>query len=212
MNNYGKKNNNKLVFYYGAMDSGKTREILRVIYSKRDDDFYPMTIKPSRDTKGDDCITSRDGSFVKVDLLINDEDNIYFEMTKYLIENPVDLIIVDEAQFLKSEQIDQLGDIVDELGIDVYCYGLLTDFKGNMFEGSKRLIEISDDKIEIERECKCGRKKLYNSRILNGFIVLDGEQIGIDGDDSQNYTYVPYCRQCYKRLVKEKKIFDKKGN
>ena len=212
MNNYGRKNNNKLVFNYGAMDSGKTREILRVIYSKKDDGFYPITIKPKRDTKGDDYITSRDGSSIRVDLLIDDKDNIYYEMSKYLIDNPVDLIIVDEAQFLNKEQIDQLGDIVDELGIDVYCYGLLTDFKGNMFEGSKRLIEISDDKIEIERECKCGRKKLYNSRMLDGFIVLDGEQIGIDGDKNQNYSYVPYCRQCYKRLIKERKVLETKGN
>ena len=189
MNNYGRKNNNKLVFNYGAMDSGKSREILRIIHSKKDDDFYPITMKSSRDSKGDDTITSRDGSSIKVDLLIKEEDNIYLEIAKYLLDNPVDLIIVDEAQFLKKEQIDQLGEIVDELGIDVICYGILTDFQGNLFEGSKRLIEISDDKIEIERECKCGRKKLYNARMLDGNIVLEGEQLGIDGKINEVYKH-----------------------
>ena len=208
MNNYGRRNNNKLVFNYGAMDSGKSREILRIIHSKKDDDFYPITMKSSRDSKGDDTITSRDGSSVKVDLLVKDNDNVFLEVAKYLLDNPVDLIIVDEAQFLRKEQIDQLGEIVDELGIDVICYGILTDFQGNLFEGSKRLIEISDDKIEIERQCKCGRKKLYNARMLDGVIVLDGEQIGIDGNI--NERYVPYCRQCYKRLIKEKRFIERK--
>ena len=207
MNDYGRKNNNKLVFNYGAMESGKTREIIRVVYSKKEDDFYPVVMKPSRDTKGDKKIVSRDNSSVDVDILIKEDDNIYFEITKYILEKPIDYIIVDEAQFLKKKQIDQLSEIVDELGIDVICYGLLTDFQGNLFEGSKRLIEISDDKIEMERECRCGRKKLYNARMLDGVIVLDGEQIGIDGNI--NEQYVPYCRQCYKRLIKERNLSSK---
>ena len=207
MKNYNKKNNNKLIFNYGAMDSGKTREIMRIIYSKKDDGFYPVLMKPDKDSKGNDTIVSRDKSSLKVDILIKNKDNVYLEISKYILDNPVDLILIDEAQFLNKEQVDQLSDVVDELGIDVICYGLLTDFKGNMFGGSKRLMEISDDKIEMERECRCGRKKLYNARMLDGFIVLDGEQIGIDGNI--NETYVPYCRQCYKKLVKERKAIDK---
>ena len=200
----------KLYFFYGAMNSGKTTRILQCAYNYEEQGMHPIIMKPKIDTKGNDYIVSRIGSKRKVDFLIEKKANIYDIIVEKFTN--VDLIIVDEAQFLNKEQIDQLGDIVDELGIDVYCYGLLTDFKGNMFEGSKRLIEISDDKIEIERECKCGRKKLYNSRMLDGFIVLDGEQIGIDGDKNQNYSYVPYCRQCYKRLIKERKVLEKKGN
>jgi len=196
------KNNNKLIFYYGAMGSGKTRDILKILYSKKEDGFYPILMKPARDVKGDEKIISRDNTTFKVDFLIKEEDNIYYEISKYILDYNVDYILVDEAQFLNSKQIDELSDIVDNLGIDVICYGLITDFQGNMFEGSKRLLEISDDKLEMERQCTCGRKKLFNARMLNGNIVLDGEQLGIDGKINEEYK--PVCRQCYKKLIREK--------
>ena len=197
---------NKLVFYYGAMGSGKTRDILKLLYSKKEDGFYPVLMKPKRDVKGDDTVISRDNTSFKVNFLVGENDNVYFEIAKYILNYNVDYILVDEAQFLSKAQIDQLSDIVDELGIDVICYGLLTDFRGNMFEGSKRLMEISDDKIEMERQCTCGRKKLFNARMLGDLIVLDGAQVGIDGKIEEEYR--PVCRQCYKKLIREKRSRD----
>jgi len=202
-------NNSKLIFNYGAMSSGKTKELLKKWYSKREDGFYPIIMKPFKDDKGEDTVVSRDGSFAKVDFLIKDTDNIYFLIFKYILDYNVDYIIVDEVQFLTSAQIDQLGDIVDTLGIDVICYGLLTDFLGNIFDGSKRLIEIADDRIEMERQCVCGRKRLFNARFVNDEFVLDGDQVAIDG---KNVSYKSVCRQCYKRLVKEKNLIDKEIN
>lgn len=200
-------NDRKLIFNYGAMNSGKTKELLKVWYSKKEDGFNPVIMKPLRDDKGDDTVVSRDNSYAKVDFLIRDIDNIYFEITKYILDNNVDFVIVDEVQFLTSEQIDQLGAIVDELGISVICYGLLTDFLGHMFDASKRLMEIADDRIEMERQCVCGRKRIFNARFVNNEFVLDGEQVAIDG---KNASYKSRCRQCYKRLVKEKNMRDRK--
>lgn len=195
-------NNSKLVFYYGAMNSGKTKELLKKWYSKKEDGFNPIIMKPFKDEKGADTVVSRDGSSAVVDFLIKDTDNIYFLISNYVLEYNVDYIIVDEVQFLTSIQIEQLSDISDVLGIDVICYGLLTDFRGLLFDGSKRLIELADEKIEMERQCVCGRKRLFNARFVNDEFVLDGEQVAIDGKD---VSYKSVCRQCYKRLVKDKK-------
>jgi thymidine kinase len=201
-------NNNKLVFNYGAMGSGKSSDAINLWYSKIEDKFYTIVLKPIKDTKGDNTIVSRNGNSIKVDYLIREEDNIYYEICKHILDIPIDVIIVDEAQFLTKEQVEQLGDIVDSFGIDIVCYGLLTDFQGNLFEGSKRLIEIADDKIEIERQCSCGRKKGFNARFLDGEIVLEGEQLGIDGKINEKYE--PCCRQCYKKFIREKRVNDRK--
>ena len=192
--------NNELTFYYGAMGCGKTRELLKVMHSKTEDGFNVIIMKPQLDKKGGNSISSRDESKYKVDFLIKKEDNIYLEISKYLIDNNLDFILVDEAQFLESHHIDELADIVDILGISVICYGLKADFKGDLFRGSKRLLEISDNIIEMERQCSCGRKKIYNMRLENGIPIFDGEQIAIDGIDA---TYEATCRNCYKKLKKK---------
>ena len=200
-------NNSKLVFNYGAMNSGKTKELLKVWYSKKEDGFYPVIMKPMKDDKGDDTVVSRDNTFAKADFLIKDIDNIYFEISKYILLHNVDYVIVDEVQFLTSEQIEQLSDIVDEFGIDVICYGLLTDFQGKMFDASKRLMEIADDRIEMERLCVCGRKRIFNARFVNDEFVLEGDQVAIDGKSAE---YKSRCRQCYKRLVKQNNTKNKR--
>lgn len=190
----------ELNFYYGPMGCGKTRELQKILYSKREDGFYVAVLKPKIDKKGNDQIVSRDNSKYKVDFLVDKEENIYIEICKYLIENNLDFLLIDEAQFLSSKQVDQLSDIVDILNINVFCYGLKADFKGELFEGSKRLIEISDNIIEMERKCSCGRKKIYNMRLENNIPVFDGKQIAIDGQEA---TYEAKCRNCYKKLKKK---------
>lgn len=190
----------ELDFYFGPMGCGKTRELLKTAYSKKEDGFYVAILKPKVDKKGDDFIVSRDNNKHKVDFLVDKKDNIYVEICKYLIDNNLDFLLVDEAQFLTKEQVEELSDIVDILNITVICYGLKSDFKGELFEGSKRLIEISDNVREIERQCSCGRKKIYNMRLENGIPVFDGDQIMIDGIEA---TYEAKCRRCYKKLKKE---------
>lgn len=190
----------ELTFYYGAMGCGKTRELLKVRHSKIEDGFDVVVMKPQVDKKGGNNIISRDGVKVKVDFLVKEKDNIYLEISKYLVSHNLDFVLVDEAQFFSKKHIDELSDVVDILGISVICYGLKADFKNELFEGSKRLLEISDNIIEIERQCSCGRKKMCNMRFLSGKPVIEGEVVAIDGIDA---TYEAKCRYCYKMEVRK---------
>lgn len=187
----------KFEFYYGAMGSGKTREIFKVWHSKCEDGFNSIVMKPSKDKKGEDCIVSRDNGRIKVDFLIGENDDIYKIIAMYLVDNNLDTILVDEAQFLSAKHIYQLSNVADILGVDVICYGLLTDFQGNLFEGSKALIEWDAKLIEIKRQCKCGNKNAFNARYINNVFVFDGDQVAIDGVDA---SYEAVCRKCYKML------------
>lgn len=189
----------ELTYYYGAMSCGKTRELLKIKHSKTEDGFHVIIIKPHLDKKGGNYIITRDKMKEKVDFLIKEKDNIYLEISKYLVKHNLDFILVDEAQFLEEHHIDELSDIVDILGISVICYGLKADFKGTLFKGSKRLFEVADSIIEMERQCRCGRKKIYNMRMINNVPIFDGEQIAIDGIDAE---YIAVCRHCYKEAQK----------
>ena len=107
----------------------------------------------------------------------------------------IDWFLVDEAQFLSSEQVDQLARIVDDYGSNVICYGLRTDFKSHLFEGSRRLFELADSIDEIKSTCNCGQKTIINARIdANGDFVEDGAQVEIGGDD----RYIAVCRKCWR--------------
>ena len=188
-------NEASLKFYFGAMGCGKTRKLQGDYYSKIEDGFAAIIIKPVIDKKGDSSILARDGASIEVSMLIGEEDNIYFMIAKYILDNSLDFILVDEAQFLSSKQVDELTDVVDRLGINVICYGLRTDFRGYLFPGSKRLIEVSDELEVVKRQCSCGNNKIYNMRLDAGVPVFEGSQIAIDGVDA---TYESMCRKCYK--------------
>lgn len=196
----------KFQFCYGAMGSGKTRDIFRVWHSKFEDEFYTIIMKPVKDKKGNNFIVSRDGGSLVVDFLIGENDNIFNIVSMYVLQYPLDTILVDEAQFLSEEHVAQLAEVVDNFNIDVICYGLLTDFQGKLFNGSKALIEQDAKLIEFKRQCKCGNKKAFNARFINGEFVFDGEQVAIDGVDA---SYESVCRKCYKKLIK---VYNKKKN
>jgi thymidine kinase len=115
------------------------------------------------------------------------------------LENRADVIIADECQFFTRAQIDQLRKIVDELCVPVLCFGLRTDFKTELFEGSRRLFEIADSISEIKTICSCGRKATVNARILNGKIVTEGDKIMLGGDES----YLAMCHRCYRKRIGE---------
>ena len=197
-----------LKFYYGAMGCGKTRKLQGDYYSKVEDGFEVIVIKPLIDTKGDSSTLARDGGAVDTTFLIDKKDNIYFKIGAYLREYKLDFILVDEAQFLESHHVEELSDVVDILGINVICYGLRTDFKGDLFEGSKRLFEMADDLEGISRQCSCGNDKIYNMRLYNNIPVFEGEQVAIDGVDA---TYKSVCRNCYKDAKKKALVRKKNG-
>lgn len=190
----------KLYFRYGVMGAGKTRDLQKNYYSYKEDGKEVVIMKPMIDSKGDDKVIARDNQSNKVDFLIKKEDNIYMIIAEYLIDNNLDYILVDEAQFLEKNQIEQLSNIVDYLEIPVICYGIRTDFLNRLFEGGAMLFEIADVREEISKTCACGRPSICNIRFdKNGIAVFSGEQVAIDGED---YTYKSMCRRCAKTLKK----------
>ena len=111
-------------------------------------------------------------------------------------------ILIDEAQFLTEQQVEQLAKIVDDMDIEIMCFGLRTDFQSKLFQGSKRLMELADEIEEVKSRCSCGRKTSINARFdENGNIVTFGEQIVIGGNDK----YKPLCRKCWNKLKKNQK-------
>lgn len=190
----------KLYFYYGAMNSGKTTRILQCDYNYEEKGMRAVIMKPSTDTKGNDKIVSRIGSSKKVDYLIKKEENIFDLIVEEF--NHVDLILVDEAQFLTTRQVNQLMDIVIDLDIPVMCYGLRTDFKGNGFPGARRLLEIAHELTEIKTICECGKKAMFNVRLIDGKVVTEGESVAIDGEGKVTYTTA--CSRCFRMKTRQK--------
>ena len=192
----------KLYFFYGAMNSGKTTRILQCEYNYQEQGMRAVIMKPSVDTKGDEKIVSRIGSTKKVDYLIKNDENIFdLIVAEY---NHVDLILVDEAQFLTVRQVNQLMDIVIDLDIPVMCYGLRTDFKGKGFPGSTRLLEIAHELTEIKTICECGKKAMFNVRLVDGKVATEGDSVAIDGVGKVSYTVA--CSKCFR--MKTKRRFD----
>lgn len=191
----------KIYFRFGAMNCGKTTSLLQVAHNYEENGMKVIVIKPSIDKKAGENIQSRLGIERKVDYLLNPNDTI---------RNNIDLehlncILVDEVQFMRKEQIRELWIISKICDIPVICYGLKTNFKGELFEGSKALIEISDELEELTTICKCGKKAKFNARLENGEYVNIGDEVAIDGIDAK---YEPLCGECYiNKVLKLKKIF-----
>lgn len=186
----------KLYFRYGAMNSGKSTNLLQVAHNYEERGMKIIIIKPKTDIKGGDKIVSRLGVTRKVDMVVGEEENIHQNIEKLLNEKrSIDCILADEAQFFRKEQIDQMFEIVVKLNIPVICYGLRTDFRMNGFEGSERLLLIAHSLEELKTICKCGKKAMVNGRKINGKFVFEGEQIVIDQEN--NVQYEALCPVCY---------------
>ena len=190
----------KLYFKYGAMGSSKTAQALITKYNYEENDLRVWLIKPSADTRdGAAILRSRIGLEAQVEVIPPKVD-IYarFLGGKARLS---DVIIVDECQFLTEKQIDQLRNIVNEHNIPVLCFGLRTDFQTRLFPGSRRLMELADCIEEIKTMCDCGAKATVNARINDGYIVTEGAQVVLGGNDS----YIAMCHKCYIRGIREHK-------
>ena len=187
----------KLYFRYGTMGSAKTALLLTSAYNFEERKMKYVCLKPVIDTRdATNVIKSRIGIERECRWIYNDTD--LYDLAQELFESEmavIDWFLVDEAQFLTSAQVGQLARIVDDFGSNVVCYGLRTDFKSNLFEGSRRLFEIADSIDEIKSTCTCGRKTIINARIdTNGDFVEEGAQVEIGGDE----RYIAVCRKCWR--------------
>ena len=191
----------KLHFKYGTMNSGKSIDLMRTAHNFEEVGYDVLIMKPSIDTKGNNKLKSRINMERKVDVLIDKEDCILKLIRDKITEN-LSCIFVDEAQFLSSNQIDELFFITKELDIPVICYGLRNNFKMEGFEGSNRLLLIAEELEELPTLCKCKEIARFVGRKVNGEYVLSGENVLIDGEQS-NVEYVPMCGKCYLKKVKK---------
>lgn len=196
----------KLYFRYGTMGSAKTAMLLTQAYNFEERGMEYLCFKPIIDTREQkSVIRSRIGIERECHWIYGDTD--MYQQIKKIFEDTLSIpswLLIDEAQFLTPEQVDQLAHVVDDYGCNVVCYGLRTDFKSHLFEGSRRLFEIADSIEEIKSTCSCGRKTIVNARIdSNGNIVTEGEQVEIGGNDK----YMAVCRKCWtnKRIEKARK-------
>ena len=190
----------KLYFKYGAMGSSKTAQALITKYNYEENDLKVWLIKPSADTRdGAEILRSRIGLEAQVEVIPPGVD-IYARFLGGKARRS-DVIIVDECQFMTEKQIDQLRAIVDEHNIPVMCFGLRTDFQTRLFPGSRRLMEIADTIQEIKTICDCGAKATVNARVNDGYIVTEGAQVVLGGNDS----YIAMCHKCYIRGIREHK-------
>ena len=187
----------KLYFRYGAMNSGKTTLLLQVAHNYEERDMKVVIIKPGVDTKGEDNIVTRIGLKRRVDHIVKKDE----QLTPYLnsLEEDIVCVLVDEAQFLTRDQIDELFMFTKIKNRPVICYGLRSDFKTMAFPGSQRLFEVADVMEELYTICRCGKKAKFNGRIVNGEFTSFGDQVAIDGENHVEYESL--CGKCYLEKV-----------
>ncbi len=192
----------KLYFRYGAMNCGKSTHLLQVAHNYEENGLKVCVIKPSIDTKGDNNVVSRLGCEREVNVLLQKDEKVCQKVN--FEDNDLACILVDEAQFLTKEQVDELYEITKFLDIPVICYGLRCDFTMQGFPGSKRLLELADSIEEMKTICSCGRKATQNMRLIAGVPIFDGDQVVID-NGKDDVTYQAVCGKCYMLTYKKAK-------
>lgn len=193
-----------IYYKYGAMNSGKTTNILQTAYNYEERDQKVILIKPLIDKKGGDQLVSRLGVTRKVDYLIDSDESIIVKINSVL--DKIDCILVDEVQFITLEQAYELLIIAKKYNITVIAYGLKTDFLINEFPGSLGMFRYADIMEEMETICRCGNIAKFNARIVNGEFVKVGDQVAID--EMNNVSYESLCGECYLEKVEKIKILE----
>ena len=189
----------KLYFYYSAMNAGKTTNLLQSRHNYEERGMNTLVVKPRVDSRsGENRVRSRIG--LEADAVdVDPSVNLLDLAVRACEQQPIHCVLVDEAQFLSGEQVDQLTEVVDALDIPVLAYGLRTDFLGALFEGSRQLLALADELREIKTVCHCGRKATMVVRFDGkGQPLQSGDQIQIGG----NETYVSMCRRHFKEILK----------
>lgn len=192
-----------LRFSFGTMGSGKSTVALQIHHNLADRGLRGLLLtKLDRDGAQ---VTSRLGVAAPA-IEVTPELDVY-EMT--LAHWPIHYLVCDEAQFYTLDQCEQLARVVDELAVDVYAFGLITDFRGELFEGTKRLIEIADERValQVEARCWCGARATHNARLVNGKIVYEGETVVVGDTEADRgeplfgdqVRYELLCRRHYNR-------------
>ena len=189
----------KLFFRYGAMNSGKTTALLQVAHNYEERGQKVIIVKSAVDTKGNEQVVSRLGVSRDADIVLNPEQDLRSLLHERYPDNSdgshsIDCILIDEAQFLTPDQVDQALQIAVMDLIPVLAYGIRTDFQTLSFPGSKRLMEVAHALEEMNTICRCGRKAIFNARLKDGEIIREGSQVMIDGSDAR---YEARCARCY---------------
>jgi len=183
-------------FRYGAMNAGKSIQVLTVRYNYLERHQSVFLFKPSVDTRaGANLIKARIGLESPVDELIKPDTDIHDLHSRMVEQKGVpNCILVDEAQFLTRGQVEQFCDLSDRTGIPVMAFGLRSDFRGELFPGSAALLALADRIEELKTICWCGKKATMNARLLDGKVVMEGPQVQIGGNES----YTALCRKHWK--------------
>ena len=186
----------KLYFRYGSVGSAKTLNLLAVTHNYRQQGKEVLLIKPELDVRfGKDIVKSRAGLEKKADILVKPETKLNFDDFE-----GIHCVLVDEAQFVSLELVDQLRELTLKMDIPVICYGLRTDFRSHLFEASKRLFELADSIEEIKTTCfYCNSKAILNLKHVNGTATKEGPSIQLGAEE----TYVPACYRCYVSKIEE---------
>ncbi len=189
----------KLFFRYGAMNSGKTTALLQVAHNYEERGQKVIIVKSAVDTKGNEQVVSRLGVSRAADIVLNPEQDLRSLLHERYPDNSdgshsIDCILIDEAQFLTPDQVDQALQIAVMDLIPVLAYGIRTDFQTLSFPGSKRLMEVAHGLEEMKTICRCGRKAIFNARLKDGAVIREGSQVMIDGSEAQ---YEARCARCY---------------
>jgi thymidine kinase len=188
----------KVYFYYAAMNAGKSTVLLQSSYNYRERGMRTLLFIPAIDTRyGGGRIESRIGLRSSA-ISLAASDNVLTRVRTEHQNSAVACVLIDEAQFLSPDQVWQVSDVADTLNIPVLCYGLRTDFQGNLFPGSATLLGVADDLIELKTICQCGRKATMNLRVDDkGHAMKQGAQVEIGG----NERYIAMCRRHFKEAV-----------
>ena len=195
----------KLYFRHGTVGSAKTLNLLAVAHNYRQQGKKIILMKPDFDVRfGRERIKSRAGLETEADVLIADEHSL-----RGKDYNGVSCILVDEAQFLSAKVIEELRRIALDFDIPILCYGLRTDFKSRLFEGSARLMELADSIEEVKATCHfCNKKSIMNLKHVNGLAVSEGPSVELGAEEK----YFPTCYKCYCREIEKGRLAKPKGS
>lgn len=191
-----------LVFFTGTMDSGKSTLALQTDYNHASRGRRGL-IFSRHDRAGSDRLSSRLGLSVPA-IEVTEETDFWQEVTDRRIRGErVDYLVCDEAQFFSVSQVDQLARLVDDVEIDVFAFGIMTDFLTRLFPGSARLVELADrvERLQVEALCWCGLRATHNARTIDGIMVREGDQVVV-GDTDAGQGVVAYEVLCRRHHVR----------